>query len=141
MEGQGGGPLLKKKVRQALNYAIDKESIVKHILMGSGRVLGGPVVPAAFGHDSSLKPYPYNPEKAKQLLTEAGYPDGFSTEFDTGSGRYLMDKQVAEAITGMLGKVGVKVKLNVLEWGQYVKKRRSHTQAPLYLLGWGQRHL
>ena len=137
LEGQGGGPLMNEKVRQALNYAVDKESIVKHILMGSGNVLATPVVPVSFGYDPRIEPYPYDPEKAKQLLAEAGYPNGFQTEFDTGSGRYLMDKQVAEAIVGMLKKVGVEVKLNVLEWGQYVKKRRSHTQAPLYLLGWG----
>lgn len=137
LEGQGGGPLLNTKVRQAINYAVDKESIVKHILMGSGQIAATPVVSASFGHDPDIAPYPYDPQKAKQLLAEAGYPDGFSTSFDTGSGRYLMDKQIAEAIVGMLKKVGIKVKLNVLEWGQYVKKRRSHTQAPLYLLGWG----
>lgn len=137
LEGQGAGPLLNKKVRQAMNYAVDKESIVKYVLMGSGRVLATPVVPASFGYDPTIEPYPYDPGKAKSLLSEAGYPNGFSTEMDTGSGRYLMDKQVAEAVVGMLGKVGIDVKLNVLEWGQYVKKRRSHTQAPLYLLGWG----
>jgi peptide/nickel transport system substrate-binding protein len=128
---------MNKKVRQAINYAVDKEAIVKHVLMGSGRVLATPVVPVSFGYDATIESYPYDPEKAKKLLAEAGYPNGFSTEMDTGSGRYLMDKQVAEAIVGMLKKVGIQVKLNVLEWGQYVKKRRSHTQASLYLLGWG----
>ena len=137
LDNQNPGPLADKKVRQAMNYAVDKDSLVKHVLMGSAEVLSGPVVPVSFGYDPTIKPYPYDPEKAKKLLAEAGYPDGFSTKLDTGSGRYLMDKQVAEAVAGMLGKVGIQVKLNVLEWGQYVKARRSHTQSPLYLLGWG----
>jgi peptide/nickel transport system substrate-binding protein len=137
LDEEKAGPLMNPKVRQALNYAVDVPSLIKNVLMGSARQLATPLIPQAFGYDPSIEPYPYDPEKAKELLAEAGYPDGFSTEFDTGSGRYLMDKQVAEAITGMLGDVGVDVKLNVLEWGQYVSTRRAHTVAPLYLLGWG----
>jgi len=132
------GPLMKKEVRQALNYAVDKQSLIKNILMGSGQELATPLVPEMFGFDATLQPDPYDPEKAKKLLAEAGYPNGFETEFDTGSGRYLMDKQIAEAVVGMLAKVGVKVKLNVLEWGKYTDVRRAHTVSPLYLLGWAQ---
>jgi peptide/nickel transport system substrate-binding protein len=138
LKADKAGPLMKKEVRQALNYAVDKKSLIKNILMGSGEELATPLVPGMFGFDPAIQPYPYDPEKAKKLLAEAGFPNGFETEFDTGSGRYLMDKQVAEAVVGMLAKVGVKVKLNVLEWGKYTDVRRAHTVAPLYLLGWAQ---
>jgi len=131
------GPLMKKEVRQAINYAVDKQSLIKYVLMGSGEQLATPLVPVAFGYDPSIEPYSYDPEKAKTLLKEAGYPNGFETEFATGSGRYLMDKQIAEAIVGMLDKVGIKAKLKVYEWGQYEKVRKAKEVEPAYLLGWG----
>jgi peptide/nickel transport system substrate-binding protein len=131
------GPLMKKEVRQAINYAVDKQSLIKHVLMGSGEQLATPLIPLAFGCDPSIEPYSYDPEKAKTLLKEAGYPNGFETEFATGSGRYLMDKQIAEAIVGMLDKVGIKAKLKVYEWGQYEKVRKAKEVEPAYLLGWG----
>jgi len=131
------GPLMKKEVRQAINYAVDKQSLIKHVLMGSGDQLATPLVPVAFGYDPNIEPYSYDPEKAKTLLKEAGYPNGFETEFATGSGRYLMDKQIAEAIVGMLDKVGIKAKLKVYEWGQYEKVRKAKEVEPAYLLGWG----
>ena len=137
LEAEKAGPLMKKKVRQAINYAVDKQSLIKHVLMGSGEQLATPLVPVAFGYDPTIKPYLYDPDKAKTLLKEAGYPNGFETEFATGSGRYLMDKQIAEAIIGMLAKVGIKAKLKVYEWGQYEKVRKAHKVEPLYLLGWG----
>ncbi len=131
------GPLMNKKVRQAINYAVDKKSLIKHILMGSGDQLATPLVPVAFGYDRKIKPYSYDPKKAIKLLKEAGYPNGFETEFATGSGRYLMDKQIASAIVGMLAKVGIKAKLKVYEWGKYSQVRKAHKVEPLYLLGWG----
>lgn len=137
LDAEKAGPLMKKKVRQALNYAVDKQSLIKHILMGSGQQLATPLVPVAFGYDPTIKPYPYDPDKAKRLLKEAGYAEGFETEFATGSGRYLMDKQIAEAIVGMLAKVGIRAKLKVYEWGKYSQLRKAHKVEPLYLLGWG----
>ena len=70
---------------------------------------------------SSLKPYPYDPEKAKSLLEEAGFPSGFSVSFKAPDGRYLQDKQVAEAIVGQLEKVGIKADLETTEWSTYVQ--------------------
>jgi peptide/nickel transport system substrate-binding protein len=137
LDAEKAGPLMKKKVRQAINYAVDKQSLIKHVLMGSGQQLATPLVPVAFGYDPTIQPYPYDPEKAKKLLKEAGYPNGFETAFATGSGRYLLDKQIAEAIAGMLAKVGIKAKLKVYEWGKYSQVRKAHKVEPLYLLGWG----
>jgi len=72
-------PFDDKRVRQALNYAVNKEAIVRDVLKGTGSLSRGPVLPATWGADSGLKPYPYDPERARRLLTEAGYPSGFST--------------------------------------------------------------
>ena len=137
LDAEKAGPLMNKKVRQAINYAVDKQSLIKHVLMGSGEQLATPLIPLAFGYTPAVKAYAYDPQKAKTLLKEAGYPNGFETQFATGSGRYLMDKQIAEAITGMLAKVGIKAKLNVYEWGKYEQVRKAHKVEPLYLLGWG----
>ena len=71
----------------------------------------------AGGFVESLKPYPYDPEKAKSLLREAGFPNGFTVNFTAPNGRYLQDKQVAEAIVGQLEKVGIKAELETIEWG------------------------
>jgi peptide/nickel transport system substrate-binding protein len=113
------GPLKDKRVRQALNYAIDKKAIIDSIFKGTAHIMDCPcVAPAAFGY-TPIGIYEYNPEKAKALLAEAGYPDGFEVELIYGSGRFLMDTQVVEAIQAYLADVGVKVKITALEWAAF----------------------
>ena len=111
-----------KQVRQALNYAIDKDSLIKVLLQGAAVPLSSPFakgVPG--GYVESLKPYPYDPEKAKALLKEGGYPNGFKISFKAPNGRYLQDKQIADAIAGQLAKVGVTADLEAIEWSTYVQ--------------------
>ncbi len=116
------GPLKNKKVRQALNYAIDKKGLVDHVLKGSGIPMAVNLSPYHFGYDSSLKPYPYDPAMAKKLLAEAGYGSGnLKLTLNTSSGRFLLDKEVSEAIAGMLDAVGIQVDFRVVEWGAYVQ--------------------
>ena len=139
LDVKGEGALHDPKVRQALNYAVDKKAIIEHVLGGNGVPVGCPLNPYIFGYDEALcEPFPYDPEKAKQLLAEAGFPDGFSFTMGSPSGRYLNDRQVAEAIVGQLAKVGVKVELRVQEWSSYVGQileRKIPTDA--WLIGWG----
>jgi peptide/nickel transport system substrate-binding protein len=131
------GPLQDKRVRQAINYAVDKESIIKYVLGGYGQVLATPLSPFHFGYDPSIKPYPYDPEKAKALLREAGYGDGFALTFNSTSGRYVKDKEFAEAIVDQLSKVGIKVNLVLHEWGNYTAKVSSPEGAgPMWTTGW-----
>ncbi len=112
----------KKEVRQALNYAIDREALIKVVLQGEAVPMSSPSPKGvAGGFVESLKPYPYDPDKAKALLKEAGFPDGFSVNFKAPNGRYLQDKQVAEAIAGQLAKVGIKAELETVEWSTYVQ--------------------
>ena len=112
----------KKEVRQAMNYAIDKDELIKVVLRGEAVPMSSPSPKGVSGgFVDSLKPYPYDPEKAKSLLREAGFPSGFTVNFKAPNGRYLQDKQVAEAIVGQLEKVGIKAELETIEWGTYVQ--------------------
>ncbi len=131
-------PLTKKKVRQAINYAIDKKSIVKNIYMGTAIVAKNGMPPFMLGYNDEIKDYEYNPEKAKKLLAEAGYPNGFEVTLYVMpvSRPYMFDPpKIAEAIQGYLGAVGIKVKLYQIDWGTYLDETEAgkHQMA---LLGW-----
>ena len=130
-------PFDDKRVRQALNYAVNKEAIVRDVLKGTGSLSVGPVLPKTWGADAGLKPYPYDPERAKKLLAEAGYPGGFTTTLwvpESGSG---MQSPVAMStvIQSNLKAVGVNVSLQAMEWGAYLAKLRSKEQE-LFALSW-----
>jgi peptide/nickel transport system substrate-binding protein len=112
----------KKEVRQALQYAIDKDQLIKVLLGGEAVPMTSPFPKGvAGGYVDGLPLYSYNPDKARALLAQAGYPDGFSFNFKGPDGRYLQDKAVAEAITGQLAKVGIKAELETVEWSTYVQ--------------------
>jgi peptide/nickel transport system substrate-binding protein len=129
-------PLLDKKVRQALNYAIDKESIIENLFFGNGVMLQGQVLrQPQLGFNAQLQDYPYDPAKAKAMLAEAGYPDGFEITFKFPSGRYAQDREVSEAIAGMLGEVGVKTNMVVLEPGEFLRQLRNKELWPMAYLG------
>ena len=131
------GPLADPRVRQALNHAVNVDQIINSILQGNGNRLSTPLPDNFFGADPSLEPYEYDPDRARALLAEAGYPDGFEITFGSPNGRYMMDKEVAQAVQGHLAEVGVTAHLNVLEWGVYVNKIMARELEGMYLLGWG----
>jgi len=131
------GPLQDKRVRQALNYAIDKQAIVDKVLMGYGKVLKGQLLSEFyFGFNPSLEPYPYDPRKAKELLAAAGYPNGFALEFATPRGRYMNDTEVAQLIAAYLEAVGVQVKLQQYEWAPYIAMLTPKKLPELSFWGW-----
>lgn len=128
-----------KRVRQALNYAVNKEAIVQVLLQGYAHVMDSPLTPESFAY-KSLGEYTYDPAKAKQLLAEAGYPDGFELTLMTPHGRYLMDYRVSEAVQGYLAKVGITLKVKEMEWATYIStllQPLDKTPLQLFLLGWG----
>lgn len=135
----GEGPLDDPQVRQALNYAIDRQTIIDAILRGDGVANGCPLNPYMFGYVEELcAPFAYDPERAQELLAEAGYEDGFSFTMGSPDGRYLNDRQVAEAVVGQLAEIGVTADLRVQEWSSYVGQileRQIPTEA--WLIGWG----
>ncbi|MCX8117612.1 MAG: glutathione ABC transporter substrate-binding protein [Desulfobacterota bacterium] len=132
-------PFHDKRVRQALNYAVNKEAIVKHVLGGVGRVSDAPLSPGIFGY-TPIKTYEYNVEKAKALLAEAGYPKGFETTLHPAVGRYYMDVSVATAVAADLLKVGVRAEIKMMEWGTYlptILREKEVADHKIYMLGWG----
>ena len=109
------------RVRLAMNLAIDRSSITKNIMMGLAKpvaILDGPV---SFGHNPALKPYPYNPTKAKKLLADAGHSKGFSFDVYIPRGRFMMGKEALTAIAGMWARIGIKANVKVMEWGSMKK--------------------
>jgi peptide/nickel transport system substrate-binding protein len=101
-----------KLVRQAVNYAIDREALTKHVLKGYAYPMEAPVGPDQYGYSPEISPkYTHNPAKAKQLLSQAGYANGFDVDFLVPVGQYNKVKDVAEAIGGMLNAVGIRAKL------------------------------
>jgi len=106
------------RVRQAMAYAIDRNAIVKEIFAGLGKVAHSLVPYNAFGYVETYDIYRYDPNRAKQLLAEAGVPN-LTFTFTYGAGRYLMDKEVVEATQAQLTKIGVTMRINQMEWGQY----------------------
>ncbi len=130
------GPLQDKRVRQALNYAVDKKSIVDNLFDSRARMLNGQLLRREqLGFDPSLTDYPFDPAKAKALLKEAGYPDGFEIQFKFPSGRYAQDREVAEAISGMLADIGVKCRMVSLEAGEFLNQLNAKKLGPMALVG------
>jgi peptide/nickel transport system substrate-binding protein len=119
-------PILKdKRVRQALNYAVNKDAIIRDILKGTAIVARGPLSPV-YGpyYEEALKAYPHDLEKARALLKEAGHPGGFEVTFlvpESGSGMQS-PVEMATVIQANLAQVGVRVKIQTMEWGAYLKK-------------------
>jgi peptide/nickel transport system substrate-binding protein len=119
-------PLSDVRVRQALNHAVNRPLINKALFNDKAILCAGPISPRTLGADPGLKPYEYNPEKAKKLLAEAGYPNGFETRLAFSPYMPQVQEQ-AEAIAADLAKVGVQVKLESFEravmWDRYKNKQ------------------
>jgi peptide/nickel transport system substrate-binding protein len=131
------GPQTDRRVRQAIAMGVDMKTNIKKVLEGNGVLLGSPLTDKHFGYDASVTPYEYNPEKAKKLLAEAGHAKGFDFTINSPAGRYLNDKEMAEAAAGDLRKIGINATVKTHEWGTYMNRMYSHNNPPAYLLGWG----
>jgi peptide/nickel transport system substrate-binding protein len=117
-------PLGNTKVRQALNHAIDWETISKTVYGGNARPAASPILPHVFGYKRVIR-YFYDPARAKRMLSEAGYPNGFSLLMESPGGRYFRDRELAQAVAGYLERVGIKVDIRTHEWGEYLRRYRS----------------
>lgn len=127
------------KVRQAVAMAINRQALVDNFYTEGDTLAKGFQPPAVMGSNPNLPPIEYNPDKAKQLLTEAGFPDGFKTEFwyiPVIRGYFPDSKAIAEAIAVDLAKIGVEVELKTEDWGAYLEDRNVG-KFPMWMLGWG----
>jgi peptide/nickel transport system substrate-binding protein len=131
-------PLTKKEVRKAINMAIDKEAIVRDIYMGTASKAKNGMPPFMIGYNDEIEDYPYDPERAKELLAEAGYPDGFEVTLHVMpvSRPYMFDPpKIGEAIQSYLAAVGIDVNFYQVDWGTYLQETEAG-QHQMCLLGW-----
>lgn len=132
-------PLHNVKVRQALNYAVDKQAIVANVLFGAGELMDSPMAPSLFGY-CKVGTYAFDQAKAKQLLAEAGVAPGTSISLLHPTGRYVQDREAAQALAGYLREVGLEPQLQTMDWPSYISTittpldKGNTTQ--LHYLGW-----
>jgi peptide/nickel transport system substrate-binding protein len=127
------------RVRQAVNYAVDVEAIVRDLFNGAARVSDAPVAPAVFGY-SAQPAYARDVARARQLLQEAGVPEGTTVTLYHPTGRYIQDALVADAVRSQLREVGLNAVLQTLEWPQYVphvRRTAPENDIQFAMLGWG----
>ncbi|TDK52387.1 ABC transporter substrate-binding protein [Antarcticimicrobium luteum] len=124
-------PFTDVRVRRAVNHAIDRNAIVDNLLKGSSKVINTPCFPSQFGCVQDVTSYDYDPEKAKALLAEAGYADGFTTEFYA-----YRNRDYAEAIASYLNAVGIKTDFKMLQYSA-LRELNMKGEVPLSFLTWG----
>ncbi len=136
-----------KRVRQAISYAINKEEIIDGVLLGLGKVATGPFKPGTWPYNPDVKRYPYDPDKARQLLGEAGWRDsngdgmldrdGVSFEFEiiTNQGNELRAK-CAEIIQERLADIGITVTIRIIEWAAFINEFINKKKFDATILGW-----
>ncbi|RNF38176.1 ABC transporter substrate-binding protein [Planococcus salinus] len=125
-------------VRQAMNHAIDKQAIVDAFFEGRAEVAKNPIPPVISGYNDNIEGYEYDPDRARELLAEAGLPDGFDMELYAMPvpRPYMPDGQkVAEAIQSNLADIGVNAEIVSFEWATYLEKA-ANGEADAFLLGW-----
>ena len=147
LDGTKNEVLADVRVRQAIQYATNVPEIIEVLFEGSAEQVAIPLAHGVFGNDGTLEPYPYDPDRALELLAEAGYPDGITFALDAPVGRYAQDREVAEALVGQWAQVGINVELNINEWSVQLTKYRA-TNNPsnedpanelveAHFMGWG----
>jgi peptide/nickel transport system substrate-binding protein len=127
-------PTSDKRVRQAMHYALDVESIVKNLYAGQGRPFSGGLADTDFGYNPALKAYPYDVSRARTLLAEAGYAGGIDVTLYAGSGTMVNDKQLLEAIADMWSKAGIRAKVEMMEMAARAKQNNDRSTPPNGLL-------
>jgi peptide/nickel transport system substrate-binding protein len=136
--GPYAGPTADKRVRQAIAYAIDADEIIKTVLDGKGVRVATMLTSMHFGFDPKLKPIKQDVAMAKKLLAQAGFPNGVDIVLNGPQGRYVRDKEVAEAVAGQLTKAGIRTTLKTFEFVNYLNNMvYVHKAGPVWLIGWG----
>jgi peptide/nickel transport system substrate-binding protein len=130
----GKNPFLDPKVRAAISKAINRKAIVERIMGGMAQAAGELLPYPMFG-TLNREPEAYDPDTAKKLMVEAGYPDGFEVVLGTPNDRYVNDEKISQAVAQMLARIGIKVKVEAATASQFFSKRNKQ-EYPFYLSGW-----
>lgn len=133
---KGRNPFKDKRVRQAFYHAIDVEAIKAKTMRGMAIPTGGNTPSTKPSNAEIEQRFPFDRAKAKQLLTEAGYPNGFEVTLDCPNNRYINDEEICLAIATMLAQIDIKVKVNSMPKTTYFPKLEKHDTS-FYMLGWG----
>ena len=131
-------PFDNKLIRQALNYATNKDAIMDAVFQGAGKVAKNPIPPTIWSYNESIRDYEYNPAKAKELLAQAGFPNGFKTNIWAMPVQRPYNpnaKRMAEVIQADWAKVGVQAEIVSFEWGEYLQRSKDGEHDTV-LLGW-----
>lgn len=121
------------RVRQAINYALDMNAVVETVYQGVGSPAKGPLGPNVFGANTDLVEYEQDIEKAKELLADAGFADGFTTTLWTNENQQRID--IATIVQSQLAEVGITVEVEIVEWGQYLEDTAAGKH-DMFILGW-----
>jgi peptide/nickel transport system substrate-binding protein len=127
------------RVRQAINYAVNKDEMNEFLYKNAAVTAATGMPPILWGYPQDLEPYPYDPEKAKELLAEAGYPDGFDYKmlcYENPRGYNPVGIKMAVAVQEYLADVGINLELETLEWGAFLDARRSADNIDMGMAGW-----
>lgn len=134
---KGDNPLQNAKVRQAMSLAIDRKTIVERIMDGVALPANQYIPAGMFGAIDQAAALEYDPKKAKALLAEAGYPDGFELTLSATNDRYINDAQVTQAVAQYLSRIGIKTQVDTMTSSVYFPKRAKREMSAA-LGGWGQ---
>ena len=126
-------PFDKKEVRQAIAYATNVDDIIGAVFLGAAKKANSPVSPYVFGYNKDAKLYTQNIEKAKALLAQAGYPNGFKAKIWTND--KSVRKDTAVILQDQLKQIGIDVQIEILEWGSYLD-RVANGEHEMFILGW-----
>ncbi len=133
------GPLKDVRVRQALNYAVNKQALIHSVVFGLANVLESPTTPNLFGY-TRIQPggWPFDPARAKKMLADAGYPNGFAIVLRAPTGRYIQDYQAAQGVAAQLANVGVQATVETADWPSYIAALgvpEDRSQIQMFMLG------
>ena len=131
-----GTPIENRLVRQAFNYAVDRPGILQALFNGHGKLASGFTVAGNLGFDPTLEPYPHDPQRARELLAEAGYGDGFSIGLSCPADAYTSINEVCLSIQRDLGAVGVDIELDFLTTNTFWSQADYASTGPMFVDGW-----
>jgi peptide/nickel transport system substrate-binding protein len=129
-------PFMDVRVRRAISKALNRKALVERAMENVAVPASNSVSPQIFGYQADIKVEAFDPDGAKKLLTEAGYPNGFAMTVSAPSDRYINDDQVAQAVAQMLSRIGIKCAVEAMPFNVYLTKARDQ-QFSFAMLGWG----